>query len=30
MKIVVDLGHPAQVHLFKNFVWEMEKKGMKY
>lgn len=27
MKVVVDLGHPAQVHLFKNFVWEMEKRG---
>jgi predicted glycosyltransferase len=27
MKIVVDIGHPAHVHLFKNFVWEMEKRG---
>ena len=27
MRIVVDIGHPADVHLFKNFVWEMEKKG---
>jgi predicted glycosyltransferase len=29
MKIVVDIGHPAHVHLFKNFVWEMEKRGHK-
>jgi predicted glycosyltransferase len=27
MRIVVDIGHPAHVHLFKNFVWEMEKRG---
>ena len=27
MKIVVDIGHPADVHQFKNFVWEMEKRG---
>ena len=27
MKIMVDLGHPAHVHLFKNFIWEMEKRG---
>jgi predicted glycosyltransferase len=27
MKIVVDIGHPAHVHLFKNFVWEMQKRG---
>lgn len=27
MKIVVDIGHPAHVHLFKNFIWEMEKRG---
>ena len=29
MKIIVDLGHPAHVHLFKNVVWELEKKGHK-
>jgi predicted glycosyltransferase len=27
MKIIVDLGHPAHVHLFKNFILEMEKRG---
>ena len=26
MKILIDMGHPAHVHLFKNFIWEMEKK----
>ncbi|HQJ21495.1 MAG TPA: DUF354 domain-containing protein [Bacteroidales bacterium] len=27
MKILIDIGHPAHVHLFKNFAWEMQKKG---
>lgn len=27
MRIVVDIGHPAHVHLFKNFIWEMQKRG---
>ncbi|BAI60840.1 conserved hypothetical protein [Methanocella paludicola SANAE] len=27
MKIMVNIGHPAQVHLFKNFIWEMSKRG---
>lgn len=27
MRILVDIGHPGHVHLFKHFVWEMEKKG---
>ncbi len=27
MKIVVDINHPSHVHFFKNFIWEMEKKG---
>jgi len=27
MRILIDIGHPAHVHLFKNFVWEMEKRG---
>jgi len=27
MKIVVDINHPAHVHFFKNFIWEMERKG---
>ena len=27
MRIVVDIGHPSQVHFFKNFIMEMQKKG---
>jgi len=27
MKILIDIGHPAHVHLFKNFAIEMQKKG---
>ena len=27
MNILVDIGHPADVHFFKNFLWEMQKKG---
>ena len=27
MRILIDIGHPAHVHLFKNFIREMEKKG---
>jgi len=27
MRIVVDINHPAHVHYFKNFIWEMGKKG---
>jgi len=27
MKILIDIGHPAHVHLFKNFAWIMHKKG---
>lgn len=26
MKILIDIGHPAHVHLFKHFVWDMQKK----
>ncbi|KYC45398.1 MAG: hypothetical protein APG12_01154 [Candidatus Methanofastidiosum methylothiophilum] len=26
-KIIIDIGHPAHVHFFKNFIWEMEKRG---
>jgi len=29
MKILIDVGHPAHVHLFKNFIWEMKKRGHK-
>ena len=27
MKIFIDIGHPAHVHYFKNFIWIMEGKG---
>ena len=27
MKILISLGHPAHVHLFKNLIWDMEKRG---
>ena len=27
MRVIVDIGHPAHVHFFKNFIWEMRKRG---
>lgn len=27
MKIVVSVNHPGHVHLFKNFIWSMQKRG---
>ena len=27
MRVLIDIGHPAHVHLFKNFSWEMIEKG---
>ena len=27
MKILFNIGHPAQVHLFKNLIWHLEKRG---
>lgn len=27
MNILVDINHPAHVHFFKHFIWEMQKKG---
>mgnify|MGYP006282012555 CR=1 FL=1 len=27
MRILIDIGHPAHIHLFKNFAWDMERKG---
>jgi hypothetical protein len=27
MKILIDIGHPAHVHFFKNTAWALEKKG---
>ena len=29
MKIIIDVGHPADVHLFRNFYFEMTQKGHK-
>jgi predicted glycosyltransferase len=29
MRILIDIGHPAHIHLFKNFAWEMQEKGHK-
>ena len=29
MNIQIDIGHPAHVHIFKNFAWEMQSKGHK-
>jgi predicted glycosyltransferase len=30
MKILIDIGHPAHVHYFKNFIWDMEKRGHEF
>lgn len=30
MKIICDIGHPAHVHLFKNALWELERRGHEY
>ncbi|AGB02440.1 DUF354 domain-containing protein [Methanoregula formicica] len=27
MKILIDISHPGHVHLFKNFIWEMKRRG---
>ena len=27
MRILIDIGHPAHVHLFKNFSWTMQNNG---
>jgi predicted glycosyltransferase len=27
MRILVDINHPAHVHLFKHFIWEMQNRG---
>ena len=29
MNILIDIGHPAHVHVFKNFAWEMQNRGHK-
>jgi predicted glycosyltransferase len=30
MRIAVDIYHPAQVHYFKNFMWELAKRGNEF
>jgi len=30
MKILIDIGHPAHVHVFKNFAFEMQEKGHEF
>ena len=30
MKILIDIGHPAHVHYFKNFIWIMQKNGHEF
>ena len=30
MKILIDLGHPAHIHYFKNFIWIMEGNGHEF
>jgi predicted glycosyltransferase len=30
MKIVVDISHPAHIHYFKHFIWEMQKRGHEF
>jgi len=27
LRILVEIGHPADVHLFKNLIWELQKRG---
>ncbi len=29
MRILIDIGHPAHIHLFKNFAWRMQERGHK-
>ena len=29
MRILIDIGHPAHIHLFKNFAWRMQERGYK-
>jgi uncharacterized protein len=30
MRIFIDIGHPAHVHYFKNFIWQMKDKGHEF
>lgn len=29
MRVIIDIGHPAHVHLFKNLAWRLQEKGHK-
>lgn len=29
LRVIIDIGHPAHVHFFKNTIWNLEKKGHK-
>ena len=29
MRILIDIGHPAQVHFFKHIIWGLEERGHK-
>ncbi|MCB0837192.1 MAG: DUF354 domain-containing protein [Bacteroidetes bacterium] len=29
MRVLIDINHPAHVHLFKNFAWKMQERGHK-
>ena len=26
-RVLIDIGHPAHIHFFKNFIWKMKEKG---
>ena len=30
MRVLIDINHPADVHQFKNMIWQMEKRGHKF
>ena len=30
MRILIDMGHPAHTHFWKNFIWEMEGRGHEF
>jgi len=30
MKVLIDLGHPAHIHYFKNLIWIMQEKGHEF
>ena len=30
MRVFIDINHPAHVHFFKNFIWDMQKRGHEF